>query len=62
MWPATAPTSGRERFGGSFLAYVAWPAKASLFLPRRALRFAVKEVDAPAALKPGGAKWDDGHG
>jgi hypothetical protein len=31
-------------------------------LPRRALRFAVKEVDAPAALKPGGAEWDDGHG
>jgi hypothetical protein len=57
-----AGQAGGERVGGSFLAYVAWPAKASLFLPRRALRFAVKEVDAPAALKPGGAEWDDGHG
>ena len=35
--------AGGERVGGSFLAYVASPAKASLFLPLRALRFAAKE-------------------
>jgi hypothetical protein len=43
------------------LAYVASSTKASLFLLVLALRFAPRE-DAAAALRPGGAEWDDGHG
>jgi hypothetical protein len=40
---ATASTGDGKAPQGSFLAYVARLAKASLFLPLRALRFAGKE-------------------